>query len=84
MNEYWEQWYESAQAVNDMVLSATTNNSPDGLISPAVGAGAVTLGVTTAGVILVATRHPGAMAVGAALIAIPDPVVYAVAYSILS
>jgi hypothetical protein len=84
MNEYWSQWYETASAVNDMVVSSSTNNSPDGLISPAMGAGVVTLGVTTAGLGLIATRHPAAMAVGAALIAIPDPVVFSVTYAILS
>jgi len=90
MNEYYEQWYELSQTVNEMVLSSTKDNRSDGLtipqfsVSPETGAAAVTVGITLAGVGLIRTKHPAAMAVGAGLIALPDPVVYAVAYSILS
>jgi hypothetical protein len=82
VNEYWQQWYESLEFVNDQVLSSDI--ADDGLINPALGAGAVTLGVTTAGAYLMWQPHPAGKALGAALIALPDPVVYAVAYSILA
>ena len=90
MNPYYEQWYEMSQMVNEMVLSSTKDNRTDGLVlpklsvSPETGAAAITVGVTLAGVGLIRTKHPAAMAVGAGLIALPDPVVYAVAYSILA
>ena len=83
MNEYYQQWLDHVLDVHDMVIS-TEQGASDGLISPAYAAGAVTLGVTLGGALLLKQPHPAGKALGAALIALPDPVVFSVAHAILS
>lgn len=83
MNEHYEMWLEHVMDIHEMVIS-TEQGQTDGFISPAYAAGAVTLSVTIGGALLLKQPHPAGKALGAALIALPDPVVYSVAYSFLS
>ena len=78
MNQYKEAWYQHTQLMYDVTKPPThvDENASMGHI----GGAAVLGGTYVAAGLMIRSGNPAAMAAGAAILAIPDPVIYAVGY----
>lgn len=79
MNEYKQSWYEHTQLMYDPITQSTSHQD-DSASMGHIGGAAVLGGTYVAAGLMIRSGHPAAVAAGAAILAIPDPVIYAVGY----
>ena len=81
MNHYRAEWYQHSQLMHE-----NTNRGHHQTDDPSMNiGGAATLGGTyIAAGLLIRSGNPAAMAAGATILAIPDPLIYAVGHWIFS
>lgn len=75
-NSHYDAWYEAIQVIQNIPIDAQFER--DGLFSPATTGGlALAASYTLAGGLMM-TKHPVAMATAGVILAIPDPVIFAI------
>lgn len=78
-NQYYDQWYQSTQILHDY-NQVGFHQDDSASHSGHLGGAAVLGGTYVAAGLMIRSGNPYAMAAGAAILAIPDPVIYAVGY----
>ena len=78
MNEYKEAWYQHTQMNYD--IANQPRHVDDSASMGHIGGAAVLGGTYIAAGLMIRSGNPAAIAAGAAILAIPDPVIYAVGY----
>jgi hypothetical protein len=78
MNEYYNAWYQHTQMNYD--IANQPRHTDDSASMGHFGGAAVLGGTYIAAGLMIRSGNPAAIAAGAAILAIPDPVIYAVGY----
>ena len=75
-NAHYDAWYEAIQVFSNIPLDS--QHETDRLFSPAVAGGvALSVSYAIAGGLMM-TKHPAALAAAGVILAIPDPVIFAI------